>query len=43
MSGELDRKSVAPCVLPTVRAVDGVIDAEGDFTYAVDDTHLPLP
>jgi CBS domain-containing protein len=43
MSGELSRKSVAPCVLPAVRAIDGVIDAEGEFTYAIDDTRLPLP
>lgn len=25
-------------VLPAVRAIDGVIDAEGEFTYAIDDT-----
>ena len=30
-------------VLPPVRAIDGVIDAEGEFTYAIDDTKLPMP
>jgi CBS domain-containing protein len=41
MTGELERKSLLPLVLPAVRAIDGVIDAEGTFTYAIDDTHLP--
>lgn len=41
MSGELNSKSMLPSVLPLVRAIDGVIEAEGEFTYAVDDTRLP--
>ena len=41
MTGELERKSMLPVVLPLVRAIDGVIDAEGEFTYAIDDTRLP--
>jgi len=30
-----------PLVLPLVRAVDGVVDAEAELTYGIDDTHLP--
>jgi len=30
-----------PLALPLVRAIDGGIDAEGEFTYAIDDTKLP--
>ena len=41
MTGELERKSMLPVVLPVVRAIDGVIDAVGEFTYAIDDTRLP--
>jgi len=41
MTGELERKTMLPLVLPLVRAIDGVIDAEGEFTYAIDDTRLP--
>ncbi|HUN31159.1 MAG TPA: CBS domain-containing protein [Trebonia sp.] len=41
MSGELERKSMLSSVLPAVRAIDGVIDVEGEFTYAIDDTRLP--
>jgi CBS domain-containing protein len=41
MTGELERKSMLPLALPLVRAIDGVIDAEGEFTYAIDDTKLP--
>jgi CBS domain-containing protein len=41
MTGELERKSLLPLVLPAVRAIDGVIDAVGEFTYAIDDTGLP--
>jgi CBS domain-containing protein len=41
MTGQLERKSMLPLALPLVRAIDGVIDAEGEFTYAVDDTKLP--
>jgi hypothetical protein len=28
-------------ILPLTRAVDGVIDVEGQLTYAIDDTRLP--
>lgn len=38
MTGELECKSMLSSVLPTTRAVDGVIDAEGEFTYAIDDS-----
>ena len=41
MTGELGSRSMLSSVLPAVRAIDGVIDAEGEFTYAVDDTYLP--
>lgn len=41
MTGELELKSMLPLVLRLVRAIDGVIDAEGEFTYAIDDTRLP--
>ena len=40
MTGELERKSMLPLVLPAILAVDGVIDAEGEFSYAIDDTRL---
>ena len=40
MTGELERRSMLSLVLPVARAVDGVIDAEGEFTYAFDDTKL---
>ncbi len=44
MTGELERKSMLSLVLPVTRAVDGVIDAEGEFSYAIDDTNLsPVP
>jgi len=41
MTGELERKSMLPLALTLVRAIDGVIDEEGEFTYAIDDTKLP--
>lgn len=41
MTGEIERKSMLPSVLPVARAVDGVIDVEGQFTYAIDDTSGP--
>lgn len=41
MTGELERKSMLSLVLPVTRAVDGVIDAVGEFSYAIDDTKLP--
>jgi hypothetical protein len=41
MTGELESKSLLSAVLPAVRAIDGVIDAEGEFAYEIDDTRLP--
>ena len=41
MTGELERKSMLSLVLPVTRAVDGVIDAVGEFSFAIDDTKLP--
>ena len=40
--GELERKSMVALIPPAVRAVDGVIDFDGDLTYAFDDT-MPSP
>lgn len=41
LTGEVERKSMLSLVLPMTRAVDGVIDVEGQLTYAIDDTRLP--
>ena len=41
VTGEVERKSMIGLVLPLVRAVDGVVDATADLSYAVDDSHLP--
>jgi len=41
VTGEVERKSMIALVLPLVRAVDGVVDATADLSYAVDDSHLP--
>jgi CBS domain-containing protein len=41
LTGEVERKSMLAAVLPAVRAVDGVIDAEAQLSYAIDDTTLP--
>lgn len=38
LSGELERKSMLAFVWAAVRAVDGVIDVEGELGYAIDDT-----
>ena len=46
LAGELERKSMLTPLLPAVRAVDGVIDVEGQLGYAIDDTwpaHRPEP
>lgn len=43
MTGELERKSMLSSVLPAVRAIDGVIEAEGEFTYAIDDIRVSRP
>ena len=37
LTGELERKSMLAAVMPAVRAVDGVIDVEGQLGYAIDD------
>jgi CBS domain-containing protein len=42
VSGEIERKSMLPLVLPMIRAVDGVVDAEGQLSYTVDDTRPPV-
>jgi CBS domain-containing protein len=41
VTGEVERKSMIGLVLPLVQAVDGVVDATVDLSYAVDDSHLP--
>jgi CBS-domain-containing membrane protein len=41
LAGELERKSMLSLILPLTRAVDGVIDVEGQLSYAIDDTRLP--
>lgn len=41
LTGEVERKSMIPLVVPLVRAVDGVVDAEADLQYAIDDSHIP--
>jgi CBS-domain-containing membrane protein len=42
LAGELDRKSMVALIRSAVRAVDGVIDVDGELGYAFDDTK-PLP
>lgn len=42
LAGELERKSMIALIRPAVRAIDGVIDVEGELSYALDDTR-PLP
>lgn len=39
VAGEVRRKSMLRLVLPTIRAIDGVVDVEGQLTYAIDDTY----
>ena len=43
LAGELERKSMLAVLLPAVRAVNGVIDVEGQLGYAIDDTRLTRP
>ena len=44
LAGELERKSMLALIRTAVRAVDGVIDVEGEPGYAIDDTKpLPVP
>jgi CBS-domain-containing membrane protein len=40
LAGELERKSMVALIRPAVRAVDGVIDVEGELGYVFDDTKL---
>lgn len=42
LAGELESKSMIELIRPAVRAVDGVIDVDGELTYAFDDTR-PSP
>jgi CBS domain-containing protein len=42
LAGELERESMLALIRPAVRAVDGVVDVEGELSYAFDDTR-PLP
>ncbi len=41
MAGELGQKSMIPIAIRMIQAVDGVVDVVGQFSFAVDDTHLP--
>jgi len=41
LAGEVERKTMLGLVWAAVRAVDGVIDVDGELSYAIDDT-LPL-
>ncbi len=40
LAGEIERKSMLSLVMPMIRDVDGVIDVEGQLSYAIDDTRL---
>ena len=41
LTGEVERKSMLAFLLPAVRAVDGVVDVEGQLSCAIDDTRRP--
>ncbi len=41
LAGEVERKSMLASVLPAIRAIDGVVDVEGQLSYATDDTRQP--
>jgi CBS domain-containing protein len=41
LTGEVERKSMLALLPPAVRAVDGVVDVEGQLSYAIDDTRRP--
>lgn len=41
LTGEVERKSMLADLLPAIRAIDGVIDAEAQLSYAIDDTRTP--
>ncbi len=44
LAGEVERKSMVDLIWPAIRAVEGVIDVEGELGYAFDDTvTLPAP
>ena len=43
LAGEVERKSMLYDIHPAVRAVDGVIDVEGELGYAIDDDTSPPP
>jgi CBS domain-containing protein len=38
VSGKVQRKSMLPLALAVIRGIDGVVDVEGQLTYAIDDT-----
>lgn len=38
VSGQVRRKSMLPLLTAVIRGVDGVVDVEGQLTYAIDDT-----
>lgn len=38
VSGQVQRKSMLPTALAMIRGVDGVVDVEGQLSYAIDDT-----
>jgi CBS domain-containing protein len=43
LTGRLECKSMLSAVLPAARAVDGVVDVEGQLSYELDDTRLLTP
>jgi CBS domain-containing protein len=43
IAGELERKSMLASIHPAIRAVDGVIDVQGQLGYAIDDTATRCP
>ena len=42
LRGEVEKKSMIPLAVQMTRAVDGVVHVVDRFTFAIDDTHLPL-
>jgi CBS domain-containing protein len=43
LTGRVERKSMLSAVLPAARAIDGVVDVEGQLGYELDDTRLQAP
>ena len=43
LTGRVECKSMLSAVLPTARAVDGVVDVEGQLSHEIDDTRLWAP